>query len=304
MKTRLFTIIVLFLSVNLITTRISAQDYLHTAIEGSHRIVAMYYQDPVYVPIPEIVYQWDYYCSGDTIYEGNTYKKLYKRDIQIYSYPYHPISEYYLVALIRDDIEEKKVYACQIAGWGVWFCDFDPEVVLYDFSVEEGDIISVCLSEMELNEIFDVNEAIMYEVDTRLFDLGMYYYMEGIGSSCGFLETMTVVRKNSKDIYFNELYDYCSGDDCSFFTGINELEVKKLHIFPQPASTNLYFQIPINNQLGDLFIYNSTGQLIQKATVQSNKDFFILDVSQYSVGIYFYKYVINKQVFSGKIVKD
>ena len=304
MRTRPFTIFVLFISIILFTTRISAQNYLPTAIEGSHRIVAMFYQDPVFVPIPEIVDQWDYYCSGDTIYEGNTYKKLYKRDIQIYSYPYHPVSEYHLVALIRDDIDERKVYACQIDGWGSFICDFNPEIVLYDFSVEEGDVISVCLSEMESNEIYSVDEGVMYGEDTRFFDLGMYYYMEGIGSSCGFLEPLTVVLKNSKDIYFNELYDYCSGDGCSIFTETKEIELKNLHIFPQPASTNLYFQIPFNHQLGELFIYNSTGQLIQNTTVSNNNDFFTLDMSHYNSGIYFYKYILNDQVFSGKIVKN
>jgi len=304
MSLRLLFSVIFFVPILFSSKRLNAQEYLPTALEGSHRIVAMYYQDPEFVPIPEIVSQWDYYCSGDTIYEDNTYKKLYKRDIQINSYPYHPISDYHLVALIRDDIEERKVYACHIADWYVNYCGFDPEVVLYDFSVEEGDVISVCLSDMEWNEIFNVHEGVMYDTETRLFDLGIYYYMEGIGSSCGFLETMTVVLKNSKDIYFNELYDYCSGDDCSFFTGLNELAVEKLYVFPQPASTNLSFRIPLANQLGDLFIYNYTGQLMQKIKIRSNNDLFTIDISQYTSGIYLYKYLINEQIRSGKFVKN
>jgi len=128
--------------------------------------------------------------------------------------------------------------------------------------------------------------------------------MEGIGSSCGFLEPMTVVVKNSKDIYFNELYDYCSGDDCSFFTGVYEVEVEKLYVFPQPALTNLSFQISQANQLGDLFIYNCTGQLMQKTKIQSDNNLFTIDISQYTSGIYFYKYLINKQILSGKFIKN
>lgn len=273
----------------------NAQEYLPTALEGSRRVVATYYQDPVYVPIPEMISQWEYKCSGDKIINDTLYKKVFKRNLKINTYPYEPISEYILFRYIRDDVENKKVYVRSLSG--------GPEVLLYDFSLEIGDYVVLPITEAEVDLVTYVSSGTLFGTQTTYFEFEWpYYYMEGIGSNCGFFEIMTiVVKKGNMDIEFNSLENYCLDGDCeSIFVKTNDVDnySSEVVVFPQPASGIVHFSLT-ENQIAKIEIYNINGELIKELNGNSIIQW---DCENAAPGIYFYQAILENKLKSGKMI--
>jgi hypothetical protein len=278
-----------------ISKKSSAQEYLPTALEESRRIVANYYQDPEYVPIPEMISQWEYKCTNDTIINDTLYKKVYKRNLKINTYPYEPISEYILFRFIRDDIENKKVYVRSLAG--------GPEVLLYDFSLAAGDYVSLPITDYDVDFVVDVYPGSAFGSQSNYFDFAAgYYYMEGIGSNCGFLEIMTsVLKKKNRDISFTALENYCLSGDCeSVFVSAEEIlnTPKKLHVYPQPATDFVHFTLN-DAEISKIKIYNLNGELIEEIEGVSTIHWNCKNIVS---GVYFYKGFSPNNFYSGKIL--
>ncbi len=77
------------------------------------------------------------------------------------------------------------------------------------------------------------------------------------------------------------------------------------YIFPNPATDYIYFYL---NHVGEadyeLSIYNDIGQLVDNFI--SNNDYYLINLSNYDTGIYFYKYFssYNSEMISGKFFVD
>ena len=73
------------------------------------------------------------FCNGDTVVDGNTYQKVFLKYIKIPNHLAYIFVEYdheILYALLREDVENKKVYRMSSANY---------ESLLYDFSLNIGD---------------------------------------------------------------------------------------------------------------------------------------------------------------------
>lgn len=272
-----------------------AQEYLPTALEGSHRVVARFYQDPQSAPIPEMISQWEYKCIGEININDTLYKKVYKRNLKINTFPYEPLGEYILFRYLRDDVENKKVYVRAISGGA--------EVLLYDFSLEAGEYVNLPITDNDVDYVSNVYSGSAYGYQTNYFDFAEgYYYMEGIGSNCGFFEIMTIVVKKDKlDIEFNSLQNYCLDGDCeSIFVSTNEVDYfsNEIVVYPQPAAGIVHISLN-ENQTTEIQIYDIKGELIKELRggyqIQWNCENII-------PGIYFYKAISNNNIRFGKII--
>lgn len=277
--------------------KISAQEYLPTALEDSRRVVAFYDVDGGgEIPIIEMVSQWEYRCNSDTIINDTLYKRVFKRYLRVNTYPYEPISEYILFRFIRDDIENKKVYIRSLSG--------GPEVLLYDFSLEVGDFVVLPITEAEVDLVTHVSSGWLFGTQTKFFEFEWpYYYMEGIGSNYGFLEPMTSlpVKKNQLDVEFTEIQNYCLSDDCeSVFVSTEEIQnpKKEVVIYPQPASDFIQFTLA-NTETSKIIIYNLKGELIEELNGESNVEWNCKNISP---GVYFYIIISKTNLKSGKII--
>lgn len=286
---KLIIVLIVFFNLN-----IYSQEYLPTALEDSRRVVAFFSVSMSGVNIiVEMISQWEYKCSGDTIINDTIYKKVYKRNLKTNTYPYEPISEYQLVRYIRDDIEQKKVYQR--------FLSSNTESLLFDFSLEIGDYVQLPITEADVDLVIDAGSNSFY------FELE-YYYMEGKGSNCGFLEPMLILpsKKNELDAEYTNLEKYCVDEDCeSIF--VNTIEItsstKETIIFPQPAVNFVKFTFESSESL-KIQIYNLRGELIDELIGESNIQW---DCGNVGSGVYLYRAELNssdnnREVFRGKLI--
>ena len=287
---KIFIILIALISLN-----VYSQEYLPTALEGSRRVVAFYTIDASgNEPVIEMVSQWEYKCNGDTIISDTLYKKVYRRNLRVYVYPYEPTNDYHLVRLIRDDIQQKKVYQR--------FLSSDSESLLFDFSLEVGDYVYLPITDADMDLVTGIYSGEVFGNQTNTFYFAYdYYYMEGLGSNCGFLEPMTIVVKKYNDGEFTELRDYCIEEDCeSIFVSTDELDTKTngISIYPQPATDNISFSIGENN-FCNIQIFNINGKLLEELAGESVIQW---DCENVNSGIYFYKVISESKISSGKII--
>lgn len=76
-----------------------------------------------------------------------------------------------------------------------------------------------------------------------------------------------------------------------------------INVYPNPSSDIFYFEVDENvHSEMELSIYDIQGRLVCKKSVYKQNE-IQLDASNLNDGVYFYKVVINKDVYSGKILK-
>ena len=102
-----------------------------------------------------------------------------------------------------------------------------------------------------------------------------------------------------------DTYDLYGNNDIMFL----KLEVENLNvamfdkhdmkIFPNPAITNLSFQLPNNSITGTLIITNTLGEKIMEADAVNT-----IDVSNFASGIYFVEVIIGHANYKGKFIKQ
>lgn len=79
---------------------------------------------------------------------------------------------------------------------------------------------------------------------------------------------------------------------------------KYVNVFPNPSSDKFFFDIKegnINNSV--LYVYDIQGQLKLKSQ-NNNQDIIELNATSLKQGIYFYKLIVNNNIYSGKILKN
>lgn len=82
----------------------------------------------------------------------------------------------------------------------------------------------------------------------------------------------------------------------------NKVDNLFLNVFPNPSVSTFYFELGHNNK-GDLYIFDVQGRLrYKKANITENLLEF--DSSSFNNGIYFYKYVSDDRIYTGKMLKN
>ena len=285
-----------FLSLNLcfITgNQVSAQNkqpYQPLLVENAHWVVAFYSIDnPPWAPFQ----MYQYLISGDSVLNGNQYKKLYYRDLDDID-PEYILSEG-LYGLMREDTLNRKVYAITFDGWGLG-CPDNEEFQLYDFDLEVGDTTDVCLflgywGPWIIDEIFFQT---LFGKERKLLAYYGDYMIEGVGTNFGLLECGQFPKGNKpsgKGAYY-ELLNYCIGTDeeCGYlWVGIEESENPvKLKVSPNPAKEIVKFEFGNiqNLQQAQLRCYDVFGNLLYNETVVQGQKEVVLDISSWPSGMY------------------
>lgn len=203
-----------FLMLFFSTSMVSGQDYQPTALEGANWIIV----DTETPHFPNSTFVR--YIEGDTIIEGIVYKKLYQRVVDYLGElawpplepPYNLLPGKELIALLRDDVRERRVY-----GRMTDFYNDTPglsiDTLVHDYSLEVGDTLKGWYFAGE----FD-GPLVVVETGTAFYAGAMRRYQqandlrfyEGIGSfEYGPTSGGSSLVLNCCHRY---LIDYCAGD--------------------------------------------------------------------------------------------
>ena len=288
MKMRIsFVLFSFFILCGSISEKIQAQDYQPMAVEGAKWLYSTKDQYPPYEHHYSTIR-----CEGDSLYNGQWYKKLYCGGLL-------NTTQGPCVALIRDDVEERKVYGVYLdVQFGACFyqeiCDEveGEEVLFFDFSIEPGDSIDLSFRHIQFDYTYDTCHTIavcslnLYEIPTissspaappeDLFrgktvylhkpdlsvpDINANYY-EGIGwDYAGPLS-------NAFDGFQPGFRAYCIGDVDSCFSYLNsttELFTNSWAIGPNPATEYILLEnIEGSQSETTVQIVSLDGQVLKK----------------------------------------
>jgi hypothetical protein len=309
MKTNTILIIIVSLLLTF-GTQIKAQEYVPLAVDGAHWIVSY---DIMETP-PPMDALWEYHANGDTLVEDQTYLKVYRRELELnesFLPPFVPATEFELVGLLREDGEERKVYSILLAEQmsAISFCPIGEESLLFDFSLSVGDTASFCampgsdiFGDIEINAI---SPTMQWGLETRAYETSVGSYYEGIGSDYGLFEVMFAPLKSGNNRYVNSTFleYYCRETPCEFIVSTEELhETAGLIIHPNPATTELWLQLPENTALAQaqIALYNSSGRLLYNAKPGSH--FHKIDVAHLPKGLYLVRLWDGEKWYVDKLV--
>lgn len=252
---------------------------------------------------------YEYYALGDTLVNDTVYKKIYKRTLNSTNYnpPYPATSEYFLVALMRDDIENRKVYSI-IFEEVLTICPTEEDVLLFDFSLNQGDLAShQCTVPDICGEVFieETGDGTFYGVSTRYFQLeglcssGLNYY-EGIGSERGLFEELFTPVKGTK-LMTTRLDYYCPTSDCPFIVSSNQLHAPTgLKTYPNPAQDYVVFELKKTIPSGYITICDITGRQVANMALTGEKT--VWETAGLKPGVYLYKLQTPEGFGSGKLL--
>ena len=246
----------------------------------------------------------------DTIINGKTYYKIY-----MFLNNYFDVNLSKYVGALRED-EQKRIWlkmdtpVHQSKPANVYNTD---EILLYDFSVNEGDTIK-----SEYLNLETYNEgAIVFKIDTIQIgntyrkkiklrfpfdlpdDFPFYDYrewIEGIGSINGLFFTSRLITTTGGHEEQNYLIGFKYQDEILYFdekysdfypTNIKKVISNKIPII-SISGTDIIFEFEEKDNNSVIQIFNMTG--ILQTTLQNE---FILNINMYSKGIYIYKAVDN-----------
>ena len=306
MKKKLITLVI-FLA--LFSAKASiAQSYIPMAVDSVRWIVQ--YDDILTPWLDDAISE--YYCLGDTLVNGAEYKKIYQRDLKPTHSgpPFRAMSPYILAALMRDDIEARKVYAIVFNLYESMRL-IGEEALLYDFTLSTGDtanhlfVIPDICGEVIVEQTGD---GTFYGINTRYIQVSgvctMGKYYEGIGSNYGLIERMFTPLK-SRYIYQSSLEYYCRTADCPFIVSTNEKPLPpNFSVYPNPANRKINVQLPLNTTplTTKVEVYSADGRLVHNAIPESNP--YVFNAESLVSGIYLIRMWDGKVWQSGKVIKE
>jgi hypothetical protein len=253
-----------------------------------------------------IVSKHQYWTANDTVIHGLTYTKIADKDR-------------YLGA-IRE--ENGKVYA--YLNYGDYMA-MEDEFLLYDFTVEVGDVITSTAFEGALSysdgiTVRQTDEITLEngEKRKRIFFDKTGPWIEGIGSTGGlFHDTMwlltnytisylTCFQQNNISLYLDT--DKCLDGKCceklSDGANVHNLSfTNEIVIFPNPTQGIVTIILPDNNRSRNAVkVFDGTGTIIQTWFLRENE--LKLDLSTYPSGVYSAMIDIGNSMQSYKIIKQ
>lgn len=253
-------------------------------------------------PIDSSYYTVSYLISGDSILNNTEYKKLYS------SYEEIPIN-WNLNGFIRED-SVRRVWYMRVVDTS--------EVLLYDFSLQEGDSIKLGIDTTFYYKVDSITTEIVSDSLRKKYWISQndFYWketwIEGIGSNKGIIGsamasavggwTWLLCMSDSENlIYMNPDFE-----SCYIVTDVEEVQSHVLRIYPNPFLDKItidFFDTNIDKSKITLNVYNSTGEeIINMPELEINQ--LSINFSNEPSGIY---YLIikdkNKILQTQKIIK-
>jgi len=249
-----------------------------------------------------------YYLSGDTILNNRTYRKVIGRSSNNLGQPT------YYIGAIRE--ESGKVFK--------QYTDYETmiitEFLLYDFTVEVGDTIYSTAPSGELYRKpvvlkIDTIELLNGEKRKRFSFDRASEWIEGIGSINGFftpseelaigysIPYLVCYKQDGIEYYKNN--NLCpDGTCCDAISGLeNPKQIDQtISLSPNPTNRFIQFNFPeYIQQCKSIKLYDSLGNLLQNSIKINNN--LVLDLSNYSSGLYFVVIEFDKNYELHKIIK-
>jgi len=243
--------------------------------------------------------------AGDTVINQIEYKKLYMSS-------QHEPNEWRLDWAVREE-DDRKVYVWSfylMQGW-----------LMYDFEADIGDTFMILPNDPDLYLVLDSISTIDINgsarakywlttmVDGTPYSDETESWIEGIGSNKGIvfsgssaltgaMHWLTCKWENDELVYLNPDYDSCYITSVS----VKEINVGKFKIFPNPATTELWLQLPENTALAQaqIELYSSSGRLLHKAKPGSH--FHKIDVAHLPKGLYLVRVWDGERWYVEKLV--
>ncbi|HET7733960.1 MAG TPA: hypothetical protein VFK73_08995, partial [Paludibacter sp.] len=184
------------------------------------------------------------FCNGDSVVNGNTYQKVYLKFIKIpnhWVYPYVEYDHEFIYTLLREDVENRKVYRMSSAN---------QESLLYDFSLNIGDTLpSNTTYTLSGIDSIDTSSGKHKRFTFSSSNDKLIYWYEGIGnpanpfsnystlSSSSSYTQLYCMYQNDSTIYENcRLVDVNCADYVRLQTALPEVGDAPELIYPNPTS--------------------------------------------------------------------
>ena len=257
-------------------------------------------------------YKSQFYLDGDTILNGNTYKKVIGRT------PNNRQQPTYYIGAIRESAG--KVYA----NLEYYKSRNIGEFLLYDFTVKVGDVIHSIAVEGELSRSqvvtkIDTIELLTGEKRKKIFFNNSVENacVEGIGCIEGLFSqaeehltnysTTHLVCYEQGGIQFYKNNSLCSdGTCCDVLTGLEAPKLLNQTIALSPNPTNRFVQLDFSksiNRCKSIKLMDTLGNTLQSSTEIGTSD-FKLDLMRYHKGLYFVVIEFEKNYELYKVIKQ
>lgn len=222
--------------------------------------------------------------------------------------------EYYPIYITYTNSPENPIYIGQlwedVANEIVYFRENETDHLLYNFNVQQDDVISIWSYGMETDititnvQMIDVNGEQRKKITYTQEGWFVGYYIEGIGSNNGLLDyawaniadagqELTCYYENSELFWTNPEFNGV----CENIQQVTELENIKIDIYPNPSSDEINIVIPSQLAPEYLEITDISGRLISREKVTTSGP-IKMDISNLSSG----NYLLNIITESSKIV--
>jgi hypothetical protein len=255
-----------------------------------------------YVPLLDTTKVWNIFENW--IYFGNTYPHYLERcDTDttrfIIKKEWHSQHIEELGYLFEDTVSQKVFYT-NVNG---------DEVLLYDFSLSEGDVFEYMLV-TKVDSIQLLDSSFRKRI---VFEDGHYYsWIEGIGSDMGgLLWTDWYFKKhipeawflcyyeNDSLLYIDDYFDTCNINFVNTET-IDELLIPKIYPNPFSQKLSISFENPVFGEKHEIMIKALDGRVVYEETLNSD---ISLDLSFLSKGIYLLVLTNRDFQYTKKIIK-
>ena len=292
----------------------NAQEYKYVSFPDSGAIWSEVYYPPIFsFEDPSIE---RFALSGeDTVINNNSYKKLYL----FYDTVFRKENAI-CIGGIREDSLRRVYYIGDtvLHDFKPFLLNSGEELLLYDFSLNEGDTLKI-------GNFFPEVELIVKTIDTisigntyrKIFhfeNIWWVKWIEGIGNTKGLLFTsgdlptngtdgdLICFKQNNTILYFNDYYDHCM--PLIMGNKVIEKNISSIKTYPNPVTNGI-----IHFDLGDIHpasieIYDCLGHVIDYIhwIGESNMSH---SVEKYPSGIYFYLVTSRKGIqYQGKFVRQ
>jgi hypothetical protein len=288
------------------TLKAQSQPYLPTAVEGANWIVQNSEINDTYISFAHSI-------EGDTMVNGQTYKKLYRRIIdhtrEVFTdpelmRPYEVFPGRELIFLLRDDVGERRVFG-RAVDENANAVQLGPDTLLHDYSLQEGDTLA------GLNFDGFGGPSIITEVtyenrfgqERRVQKTGGSSFYEGVGSS---VWGPTSGPSLLVGLGIFQLRDYCEGslENCQvWLTPVTELTPElSIKTHPNPFTNHLNF-LPSNDQTGapvTVSLRDVTGRLLREGKLGSGLEW---NTENLAPGLYLAAFVSGDRRETVKLIK-
>jgi hypothetical protein len=252
---------------------------------------------------------YQYKLDGDTIIEGQNYKKIYYIETD-YENP-----QIIYVGGLREETAKRIYFFPSSLSLptisGHTFPNDTTEHLLYTFDdLEVGAILPINGGVKQIRVIgidsIQIGNSYRkrYEIQDNL--MSVEYWIEGIGSTKDLLSPFTyefewtfyTLCYSNGDLYYINSPD---GEDyCHYMVGINKQENGIIQIYPNPTSNEIRILANLHGMI-NVSIINLQGQLIQRKDNSHAGD--ELDISQLDPGVYFVRLIAGNKRYLTKFVK-